>query len=179
MQVKKSDFLLSFQMGEVWNELQPKLGCLFGGNNGLKPPIWNRHTPGGGTETLPLTRITNWKITCSVSYRKKPRMHNYSPPAKSSVARYTFHSIRGFFNVNGFSTYFGFDHQPCMWKRQWAHKSAISCSAWWGNNFHFQIKEGKSSKCYKGAVSMPNLKDDSIFMHSNSFPKAPVCNLTL
>lgn len=39
MQVKKSDFLLSFQMGEVWNELQPKLGCLFGGGNGLKPPI--------------------------------------------------------------------------------------------------------------------------------------------
>ncbi|XP_034567737.1 sorting nexin-8a isoform X2 [Notolabrus celidotus] len=27
------------EMGEVWNELQPKLGCLFGGNNGLKPPM--------------------------------------------------------------------------------------------------------------------------------------------
>ncbi|KAI3359157.1 hypothetical protein L3Q82_002690 [Scortum barcoo] len=27
------------EMGEVWNELQPKLGCLFGSNNGLKPPI--------------------------------------------------------------------------------------------------------------------------------------------
>ncbi|KAG8006821.1 Sorting nexin-8, partial [Nibea albiflora] len=27
------------EMGEVWNELQPKLGCLFGRNNGLKPPI--------------------------------------------------------------------------------------------------------------------------------------------
>ena len=28
------------QMGEVWNELQPKLGCLFGANNGLKSSIW-------------------------------------------------------------------------------------------------------------------------------------------
>uniref|UniRef100_A0A3B5MEZ2 Sorting nexin 8a n=1 Tax=Xiphophorus couchianus TaxID=32473 RepID=A0A3B5MEZ2_9TELE len=27
------------EMGDVWNELQPKLGCLFGSNNGLKPPI--------------------------------------------------------------------------------------------------------------------------------------------
>uniref|UniRef100_A0A665VG74 PX domain-containing protein n=1 Tax=Echeneis naucrates TaxID=173247 RepID=A0A665VG74_ECHNA len=27
------------EMGEVWNELQPKLGCLFGGNNGLKTSI--------------------------------------------------------------------------------------------------------------------------------------------
>uniref|UniRef100_A0A3Q1EBH6 Sorting nexin 8a n=1 Tax=Acanthochromis polyacanthus TaxID=80966 RepID=A0A3Q1EBH6_9TELE len=27
------------EMGDVWNELQPKLGCLFGGNNGLKPSI--------------------------------------------------------------------------------------------------------------------------------------------
>ncbi|TKS92170.1 Sorting nexin-8 [Collichthys lucidus] len=27
------------EMGEVWNELQPKLGCLFGGNNGLRPHI--------------------------------------------------------------------------------------------------------------------------------------------
>uniref|UniRef100_A0A3Q3KYW2 Sorting nexin 8a n=1 Tax=Mastacembelus armatus TaxID=205130 RepID=A0A3Q3KYW2_9TELE len=27
------------EMGEVWTELQPKLGCLFGGNNGLKPSI--------------------------------------------------------------------------------------------------------------------------------------------
>ncbi|XP_060883108.1 sorting nexin-8a isoform X1 [Labrus mixtus] len=27
------------EMGEVWNDLQPKLGCLFGANNGLKPPI--------------------------------------------------------------------------------------------------------------------------------------------
>lgn len=27
------------EMGEVWNELQPKLGCLFGSNNGLKPSI--------------------------------------------------------------------------------------------------------------------------------------------
>lgn len=27
------------EMGKVWNELQPKLGCLFGGNNGLKPPL--------------------------------------------------------------------------------------------------------------------------------------------
>ncbi|XP_054877516.1 sorting nexin-8a [Poeciliopsis prolifica] len=27
------------EMGDVWNELQPKLGCFFGSNNGLKPPI--------------------------------------------------------------------------------------------------------------------------------------------
>ncbi|XP_012712199.2 sorting nexin-8a [Fundulus heteroclitus] len=27
------------EMGEVWNELQPKLGCLFGSNNGQKTPI--------------------------------------------------------------------------------------------------------------------------------------------
>ncbi|XP_068606235.1 sorting nexin-8a [Brachionichthys hirsutus] len=27
------------EMGEVWNELQLKLGCLFAGNNGVKPPI--------------------------------------------------------------------------------------------------------------------------------------------
>lgn len=30
---------LSFQMGQVWNELQPKLGCLFGSNNGLKSDL--------------------------------------------------------------------------------------------------------------------------------------------
>lgn len=47
-QVKLSDFffLLSLQMGAVWNELQPKLGCLFGGNNGVKPPVWNLQTWG-------------------------------------------------------------------------------------------------------------------------------------
>jgi len=28
-------------MGAVWNELQPKLGCLFGANNGVKPPAWD------------------------------------------------------------------------------------------------------------------------------------------
>ncbi|KAG7504590.1 hypothetical protein JOB18_012505 [Solea senegalensis] len=27
------------EMGEVWNDLQPKLGCLFGGKNGLKTSI--------------------------------------------------------------------------------------------------------------------------------------------
>lgn len=32
---------------------------------------------------------------------------------------------------------------------------------------------------YKGAVSMSDLKDDNIFMHPNSFPKARVYNLTL
>ncbi|XP_076000488.1 sorting nexin-8a isoform X2 [Genypterus blacodes] len=27
------------EMGEVWNDLQPKLGCLFGANNGTTPPF--------------------------------------------------------------------------------------------------------------------------------------------
>lgn len=147
----KIDFLLSFQMGEVWDELQPKLGCLFGGNNGLKPPIWNLNAPSGKRETLPLPppkRITNWKITCAESYRK---LHNFLSFCK--VVHFTKHIPfnERTFDVNGFSSpqlILGFDHPPCKWTRQWAHKSAISCSAWWGNNFHFQIKEAKSSKCY-------------------------------
>lgn len=28
-------------MGLVWNELQPKLGCLFGSNNELKSDFWD------------------------------------------------------------------------------------------------------------------------------------------
>lgn len=35
----KNKMLLSFQMGAVWNELQPKLSCLFVENNGLKPAL--------------------------------------------------------------------------------------------------------------------------------------------
>lgn len=38
------------QMGQVWNELQPKLGCLFGSNNGVKSDIWDPDAPRGRGE---------------------------------------------------------------------------------------------------------------------------------
>lgn len=49
--LREVTFLLSFQMGAVWNELQPKLGCLFGGNNGLEPYIWKLNRQGAGENT--------------------------------------------------------------------------------------------------------------------------------
>lgn len=44
---KSTSVCFSAQMGDVWNELQPKLGCLFGGSNGLKH-IWAQRGRSGG-----------------------------------------------------------------------------------------------------------------------------------
>ncbi|KAG7491968.1 hypothetical protein MATL_G00009580 [Megalops atlanticus] len=37
------------EMGEVWNNLHPKLSCLFGGNNGIPSPLLSPHKGDGKT----------------------------------------------------------------------------------------------------------------------------------
>lgn len=91
-----TDFLLRHQMGEVWNELQPKLGCLFGGNNGLKRPIWNlknTEVEGGGNTAAD----EDHKLEKNF---KKLRMHNLS----SSYYTVYIPLNKRIVNVNGFST---------------------------------------------------------------------------
>lgn len=89
----------ALQMGEVWNELQPKLGCLFGGKNGLNSHFWSRRGRGGSRGALPLTRIPNWKITRSVSS---------SENIECKVFYYKIYIplVRGVFHVNGCLTFF-------------------------------------------------------------------------
>lgn len=49
-------------MGQVWNELQPKLGCLFGSNNGFKSDFWepNEEEEKHSWEWGSKTGKTNW-----------------------------------------------------------------------------------------------------------------------
>lgn len=93
--------VLSLQMGDVWNELQPKLGCLFGGSNGLKPHFWTLRGRGG-------RRSRTGKIICSANFRKMLNAHIFffSPHSAMFFPLWSvLHSIqREDFNDNGHFT---------------------------------------------------------------------------
>lgn len=103
---KQNEHFFFLQMGQVWNELQPKLGCLFGSNNGLKSNFWDPNAQWERGETQLTVRIKNWK------------------EKKNTVL---YHIVYTPFNKNMFLC-FGFS----SWKIQQTH-FAIPCTAWRSN----------------------------------------------
>lgn len=111
-------------MGQVWNELQPKLGCLFGSNNGLKSNFWDPNAQRGRGETKLTVRIQSWE---------------------KNWATVLYHIVYIPFNKTIFLSF-----EFSSWKIQQAC-FAIPCSAWRNDllNVVFWKKKKKPNQCIR------------------------------